>query len=64
MTDGIERQGARKADALALSAGERMRVAAHRALVEPHQGQQILDPHEAFVLRADSWIRSGSARMS
>ena len=37
----IHRQRAREADALALAAGELMRIAIERLRIEPHQGHQL-----------------------
>src|SRR5206468_5991343 len=50
---GVDRQGSGDADALALAAGELVRVAVGEVRVQAHQAQQLLDAPPAVAARTN-----------
>ena len=61
---GSTRQRAGDADALALAAGELVRVAVQRSAAEPDQLEQLRDAAARRRRRAEPCRRSGSATIS
>ena len=61
---GLERDRPGDADALALAAGEFMRIAARAHRPEPHDLEQLADPAPPLRPSAEGWMTKGSAMLA